>query len=95
MLGYMVGTVLASAKGEPAMFAPKTASNNPALAGAPASRKVLFGGNSRFAIFAIHTRFDAVSWFVADAELADEITGHPAIIVQSATFEDAISRVAH
>lgn len=64
--------------------------NDPAKAGQLASRKVSFGDLSRFAVAAVHTRFDAVSWFVWDAEQTDDVTGGPAIVWQAATFAEAV-----
>lgn len=65
--------------------------NNPALAGQLASRRVSFGTFSRFAVAAVHTRFDAVSFFVWDAERADELTGLPAVVRQADSLEAAIA----
>jgi hypothetical protein len=77
------------------MFAPLnnlTASpNNPNLAGQLASRKAFVGHCKRLAVYAVHSRFDAVSWFVADAYLLDELTGFPSIIRQEDTLADAIA----
>ena len=67
--------------------------NNPNFAGQLASKKVLFGGYSRFAIAPVHTRFDAVEWFVWDAEQIDPVTGGPDVIAQDATKEQAMERV--
>lgn len=65
--------------------------NNPKLAGQIAStRKELFGGDSRYAIAPVHTRFDEVEWFVWDAERLDA-TGRPEVIRQAATKEEALS----
>lgn len=64
--------------------------NNSKLAGQLASTWVLFGESSRFKLAAIHTRFDAVSWFVWDADRIDEVTGCPAVIRQEPTIEAAI-----
>ena len=63
--------------------------NNPKLAGQIATRKELFGGYSRYAIAPVHTRFDAVEWFVWDAERLDA-TGRPEIIRQAPTKEAAL-----
>jgi len=62
--------------------------NNPKQAGELASSKVTFG---RYAVYAVHTRFDNVSWFVADAESVDEVTGGSAIIRQESSFETAVA----
>ena len=67
--------------------------NNPNLAGQLASKKVLFGGYSRFAIAPVHTRFDAVEWFVWDAERIDPVTGGPDVIAQESTKEQAMERI--
>jgi hypothetical protein len=50
------------------MRATATLTNNPALKGQRASRARFFGPFKRFAVYAIHTRFDAVAWAVSDAE---------------------------
>jgi hypothetical protein len=55
--------------------------NQPTWAGRRASLKTLFGHNSRFALFAVHTRFDAVQWFVTDAEKPDA-DGTPSVVRQ-------------
>ena len=55
-----------------------------------ASRKATFGDLSRYAIAAVHTRFDAVEWFVWDAERMDDL-GMPSVIRQAASFEDAVA----
>lgn len=73
----------------PATF-PTTVRNNPALAGQPATRKQPVKGDWRFAIAPVHTRFDAVEWFVWDAEQPDPLTGLPRVIRQCATFEEAV-----
>jgi len=67
--------------------------NNPNLAGQLASKKILFGGYSRFAIAPVHTRFDAVEWFVWDAEQIDPATQLPSVIVQEPTREQALAKV--
>lgn len=65
--------------------------NAPHLAGSPASNKESFGEFSRYAVMAVHTRFDAVQWFVFDAETTDELTGLPAVIRQEDTLESAVA----
>lgn len=69
----------------------KTLRNDPTLAGQLAGRKRLFGDYHRYAVFPVHTRFDAVEWFVADAFVTDEVTGLPAVIRQAATEEAAVA----
>lgn len=70
------------------MNAPRTAPNDPAQAGRLASRKVTFGDLSRFAVAAVHTRFEAVQWFVWDADCPDE-DGAPTVIRQADSFAKA------
>ena len=64
--------------------------NNPNLAGQLAAKKELFGGHSRYAIAPIHTRFDAVQWFVWDAEQIDVQTGFASVIRQTQTKQEAL-----
>lgn len=63
--------------------------NNPSMRGMLADRKRLFGGYSRYAVAPVHTRFDAVQWFVWDAEAVDG-NGMPSVIRQEATLQDAL-----
>jgi len=65
--------------------------NNQALRGSLAGRKVLFGDNSRYAIAPVHTRFDAVEWFVWDAEHPMSDLNHAEVIRQSETKEQAMA----
>ena len=62
--------------------------NEPARKGQLASRKVTFGEHRRYAVAAIHTRFDAVEWFVWDAEVMDGDV--PAVIRQEPTLAEAL-----
>jgi hypothetical protein len=64
--------------------------NKPEKSGQAASDKVIFGYCSRYAVQAIHTRFDKVMYFVFDAELPDEITGKPSVIRQSYNLNEAL-----
>jgi len=64
--------------------------NIPANAGSLAARKELFGDNSRYAIAPIHTRFDAVEWFVWDAEHPRSSMSHAEIIRQEPTRDAAL-----
>jgi hypothetical protein len=65
--------------------------NIPSLAGQQAGTKQFFGEYRRYAVYPVHTRFDAVSWFVADAMNLDEVTGFASIIRQADTKEAAIA----
>lgn len=68
--------------------------NDPSKAGQPAARKQFFGDSRRYAIWPIHTRFDAVEWFVADAEHALSDLSHAEVIRQSPTMEKALEGLA-
>ena len=65
--------------------------NDASKLGQLAARKRLFGPHSRYAVAPVHTRFDAVEWFVWDAEHPwKDASGLPSIIRQAATLEDAL-----
>ena len=65
--------------------------NEPAKAGQLAARKRLFGDCSRYAVAPVHTRFDAVQWFVWDAEHPwVDGDGRPSVIRQADTLESAL-----
>ena len=66
------------------------ATNNPKLAGTLAGRKLTFGDLNRYALAPVHTRFDSVSWFVWDSEVADPVTGFAGVIRQADTKEEAL-----
>jgi hypothetical protein len=68
---------------------PVAAKNNPEKAGKKASKAVYFGSNGRYAVRAVHTRFESVQWFVTDAEKTDE-QGFATVIRQENNFSDAI-----
>ena len=65
-------------------------SNNPALRGTLAARKQIFGDRGRYAVAPIHTRFDAVEWFVWDAEHPQSGMNRAEVIRQAATLEEAL-----
>lgn len=73
----------------------KVQANDPGRAGQNASDAVLFGEFDRYAVFAVHTRFDAVSWFVVDAEGVTDAQVRakqlPPVIRQEPTYEAAIA----
>lgn len=56
--------------------------NSPARAGERASAVAVFGPRNRYALYAIHTRFEAVCWVIADAELPDAVTECPGVVWQ-------------
>lgn len=70
-----------------------TIENDPRQAGALAGERELFGECSRWAVAPVHTRFEALEWFVWDAERVDPVTGGPAVVAQAATREEAIRAV--
>lgn len=69
---------------------PKIPANNPALAGQPAAKKQFFGDFSRYAVWPVHTRFEAIAWFVADAEHPLSDMSRAEIIRQAETLEAAL-----
>lgn len=69
---------------------PSVPANNPSLKGSPAAKKQFFGENSRFAVWPVHTRFDAIEWFVADAAHPASDMTRAEVIRQSATLEEAL-----
>lgn len=71
----------------------KTIKNEPDKAGQLAGKKERFGDFGRYAVAAVNTRFEAVQWFVWDAERMDE-DGRPSIIRQSETKEEAMRGLA-
>lgn len=72
---------------------PRKLANDPTRAGQLAARKKLFGDACRYAIAPVHTRFDAIEWFVWDAELPDPLTGFPSVIRQAPTIERALDQL--
>jgi 2-polyprenyl-6-methoxyphenol hydroxylase-like FAD-dependent oxidoreductase len=68
--------------------------NDPSKAGQPAAKKQFFGESRRFAVWPIHTRFDAVEWFVADAEHRLSDLSHAEVIRQEPTLEKALEGLA-
>lgn len=63
--------------------------NNPERAGHVASGYLTFGRHSRYAVMSIHTRFDAIEWFVKDSNQPDEY-GMSTVIRQCPTLAEAI-----
>lgn len=54
------------------------------------TRKQFFGENRRYAVAPIHTRFDALEWFVWDAEHPLSDLNHAEVIRQAETLEEAL-----
>ena len=64
--------------------------NDPMRKGQLADSKRLFGDCSRYAVAPVHSRFDAVQWFVWDAEITCRETGLPEVIRQTNTLAEAL-----
>ena len=67
--------------------------NVKSLAGQPITNKVIFGINSRYAVYGIHTRFEDVAWVVADADTTDPLTGFPGIIAQEGSIYTVLDKM--
>ena len=65
--------------------------NFPQCSGSLAAPKQFFGDHSRFAVAPVHTRFDAVEWFVWDAEHPLSTLQRAEVIRQAATLDEAIA----
>jgi len=73
------------------MNAPESQKNDPSKAGQKASKVLTHGKFNRYATYAMHTRFQNVTWITSDAEQKDEHNENlPKIIRQSDSFEDAV-----
>lgn len=68
---------------------PNTAVNNPKKAGKNASKVIFLDSEKRYAVRAVHTRFEAIQWFVTDSSVLDDL-GLATVIRQENTFADAI-----
>ena len=64
--------------------------NDPSRKGQLAGLKRLFGEYRRYCVAPVHTRFDAVEWFVWDAETIDPVFGGPSVIRQASTEAEAV-----
>jgi len=63
--------------------------NDPSRKGQLAAPKRLFGEYSRYAVAPVHTRFDAVAWFVWDAMSWEPDGTNPAVVRQASTEAEA------
>jgi hypothetical protein len=64
--------------------------NNPVKKGHIVKNTTLeFGQYLRYKVFAVHSRFGKVAWFVEDSTLKDSITGGHEVIRQEESFEEA------
>ncbi len=73
------------------LVAPTAEPNNPARAGQLASGKAYFGENDHFLIYAVHTRFDSVQWFVIDLDMPEDEDDLPHVITQDDDFNKAVA----
>lgn len=64
--------------------------NNPLMKGSLAAPKQFFGDDRRYAVAPVHTRFDAVEWFVWDAEHPLSTMSRAEVIRQAATLDEAL-----
>jgi hypothetical protein len=67
-----------------------TIRNDPTRKGELAAPKRIFGDRSRYAVAPIHTRFQAVQWFVWDADITDA-DGRPEVIRQENSEAAAVA----
>lgn len=65
-------------------------SNNAMLRGSLAAPKQFFGDHGRYAVAPIHTRFDAVEWFVWDALHPLSTMNRAEVIRQEPTLDEAL-----
>lgn len=77
------------------MQAPESQKNDPSKKGQKASKVLIHGAFNRYATYAMHTRFEAVTWITEDAEQKDENCENlPKVVRQSNTFTEAIEGLA-
>ncbi len=69
---------------------PSSLRNEPARKGQLAARKQFFGDNCRYAVAPVHTRFDALEWFVWDAEHPLSTLSRAEVIRQAETLDEAL-----
>ena len=69
---------------------PASLVNVHALKGERATHKLFCGKSRRYAVAPIHTRFDALEWFVWDAEHPLSDLNHAEVIRQAETLEEAL-----
>ncbi len=82
-------SVLSSEASMPVSY-PGSIVNVAARKGELAARKQFFGENRRYAVAPVHTRFDAVEWFVWDAEHPLSTLNRAEVIRQAETLEEAL-----
>ena len=70
---------------------PRIPTNDPARKGQLAARKQTFGDHRRYAVAPVHTRFDAIEWFVWDAEHPLSTMSNAEVIRQEPTLEAALA----
>lgn len=70
---------------------PANLTNDPSKAGQLAAPKRTFGPSRRYAVAPVHTRFDAIEWFVWDANRYADRAGNPDVTAQEATLDLAVA----
>lgn len=70
------------------MFNPNPV-NDPTLRGQKAGEVETIGANNRYDLFPVHTRFDAVAWFIEDRETLDAM-GLADVVVQANSRREAL-----
>lgn len=68
---------------------PKTQLFDPQRIGGRASKQITFGEFNRYMVYAVHTSFQKITWFVVDSETKDEI-GESKVIRQKNDFYKAV-----
>ncbi|MCI0393205.1 MAG: hypothetical protein MOB07_31135 [Acidobacteria bacterium] len=75
-----------------------TITNDPNRAGQHATQPEYCGEHKRYSVFAVHTRFDTVCWFVTDAlgitDAEVKAGKFPPVIRQEKTREEAMRGLA-
>lgn len=73
---------------------PSPLTNDATRRGQLAAPKQFFGDYRRYAVAPVHTRFDALEWFVWDAEHALSDLNHAEVIRQAPSLEEAVAGLA-
>lgn len=70
-----------------------TIKNRPQWAGYRATPKCIFGEANRYAVYAMHTTGDNVTWYVDDAEAIEWPDTVPVRIREAGTLEEALENL--
>ncbi len=69
---------------------PLLPANDPALRGQLAAEMQYFGEANRYAVAPLHTRFDAITWFVWDSQHRLSTQDWHEVIRQADTLDEAL-----